>query len=74
MAEWKLTDRFNCADDAGRNYLVIEMTEQVRFNGVWESSVADGGKKFHLLEGQRVNQIDDNSFQIVDNEKIIRKA
>lgn len=66
--------RYECQDDEGSFYVVVEWQMVNTFNSLSGSQRARGGSKFlNLLNGASVTPIDDNTFKIVQTGKIIRK-
>ena len=69
------TDRFECQDDNGNLYTVIESTRYNVFKAIDGSSQEiEGSKSFYLLNGHSVNDIDGETFQVVETDLIIRKV
>lgn len=66
--------RFNAADEAGRQYTVVEYQIFTGIAGVdgtmrW----AGGTKDLRLRDGTDLNFVDENTFEIVQTGKIIRR-
>lgn len=67
-------DRHDCEDDEGREYVVIEYRHfSIRepLNGPRQE--VPGVREYRLSDGSDVNWIDDNTFQILANDRIIRR-
>lgn len=69
------TDRFNARSDDGTIYTVIE------YQNILESRMLDGSvsrakglKSLFLTNGASVNYIDDDTFQVVQTDEIIRRV
>ena len=68
-------DRHDCEDDDGKEYVVIEYQHYRMWrplNGPPQETPTV--REFLLVDGRDVNQVDDNTFQIVLTDKIIRKV
>ena len=69
------TDRFECQDDNGNLHTVIEYTRYNVFNPIDGSSQEiEGSKSLNLSNGHSVNDIDGETFQVVETDLIIRKV
>jgi hypothetical protein len=67
-------DRYDCEDDDSNDYVVIVLQHYV----VWqplsgEREEKPTTKELRLSDGRHVNWLDDETFQIVENDKILRK-
>jgi hypothetical protein len=66
--------RHDCRGDSGRQYTVVEYQNYRRFqplNGPAQD--VPGTKELFLSDGRDVNFIDENTFQIVLTDEIVRK-
>lgn len=69
------SDQFEAQDDEGNLYTVIEyqlVIESEPISG--PSSIMKGTKELFLGNGRAVNYIDDDTFEVVETEKIIRRV
>jgi hypothetical protein len=67
-------NRYRCIGDSGREYTVIEYQHIIRTqlkSGPPQDVL--GTKEWFLSDGQDVNYIDDNTFQIVLTDEFVRK-
>lgn len=67
--------RFEAASDSGERYTIVEyqtMIETQLISG--RKSVVGGTKELLLANGDDVNFIDDDTFKIVKDNKIIRRV
>lgn len=70
----RVTGRFRCKDDDGNEHEVVEYQHYViveELNRQPEELPAE--KEYRLLAGGAVMRIDDSTFRIVANNKILRK-
>ena len=71
----KEISRYTCVGDSGREYTVVEYQNFRVFrplNG--PSQEVPTTKELFLSDGRDVNWIDDNKFQIVITDEIVRKV
>jgi hypothetical protein len=67
-------NRYRCIGDSGREYIVIEHQNFTRFQPLNDPPQdVPGTKGWILSDGQDVNFIDENTFQIVMTDEFIRK-
>ena len=69
--------RFKVKDDSGKSdtiieYRTFEESDEIRSDRMSPDPIV--GKLFETLEGGDVEQIDENSFQILGTNKIVRKV
>ena len=66
--------RYECIGDSGRHYIVVEYQNFLRVHPV-SGSAQDvrTTKECFLSDGRDVNYIDENTFQIVLTDELIRK-
>jgi hypothetical protein len=66
------TDRFECVDEDGNSYPIIEFTEFVEA-GTWggRGGELEGNKFFELEDGAPVNRINAGEFRIVGSGKVL---
>ena len=70
----KEVDRFDAVSDEGDIYTVVVFQEFTEFRSLTGGSTVPGLQEFRLLDGSFVNQIDPETFQILDTEETIRKV
>jgi hypothetical protein len=69
------SDRFEAKDDGGRLYTVVEyqlIIESTPVSG--PTSIMKGTKELFLANGHNVNYIDDDTFEVVETDTIIRRV
>lgn len=60
------TARYHAIGKTGDEYVIIETTEQIRFNGLdGVSDWKNGGRSYRTNKGKPVNWIKDGVFEIV---------
>ncbi|APO74293.1 hypothetical protein AM571_CH01458 [Rhizobium etli 8C-3] len=68
------TDRIQARGESGRIYTVIERTKIISMRMLDGSvSQAKGTKQLSTADGQHVNWIDENTFQIVLTDEILHR-
>jgi hypothetical protein len=68
---------FKAKDDDGKIYTIVEYRTSQQSNEIRSDRMSQPptiGQEFETLEGGHVEQIDDNSFQIISTNKIVRKV
>lgn len=68
------TDRFECTGASGRNYTVLERTMVITQRSISRAQTVNGTRDYITADGQDVNMIDDDTFQIVSTDEILRKV
>jgi hypothetical protein len=69
------TDRFSARGDGGANYTVIEYREVLTETPLrGRRAEALGARDYRLSDGRHVNWIDNETFQILDTNEVIRKV
>jgi hypothetical protein len=72
--EQRQTDRIIAVDDDGDEYVIIEYTTFIEFRPIsGPATWTKGTKELRLDTGQHVNWIDDDTFQIVSNDRVLRR-
>ena len=66
------TESFECEDDEGVQY-VVQTYYLITTHRGWDTSKTKRGPFFDLRGGTKVNQINSETFEIVDSDKRIRK-
>lgn len=75
MAKLEETARFQCKDDQGNSFTVIERTKIVEFKPLsGAAQKAKGTVDYVTSTGLDVNQIDDDTYEIVQSDLIIRRS
>lgn len=70
----KEIDRFDCVDEIGGTYVVIEYETQVLHKPVAGAKKALGGSLSWFLEdGSSVNRLDNDRYKIVETDEIIHR-
>jgi hypothetical protein len=66
--------RFRAVSDDGEEFVVIEY-QRIHENRFLDGkrSITKGRKRLALSDGSRVNQIDPETFKIVESNQVIRK-
>lgn len=70
----KLVDMFECTDEFGTIYTIKAYAPELRyptFSG--DNSVIFGTKSLYTSDGQHVNMIDDDTYQIVVNDRLLKR-
>jgi hypothetical protein len=68
-------DRFDAVSEDGTVYTIVEYQRVVGFRPISRQSPDVGGsRRLALVDGRHVNQIDENTFRIFDDETIIRRT
>lgn len=71
----KLISRIACKDDTGQTYVLEEWQEQIPAGHLDDpNATTPGMKQLILSTGGRVNYIDEDTFEIVQTDTIIRRA
>jgi hypothetical protein len=68
------TDRFDCEDDRGGEYVVVELQHY----SIWEPLSGPRQEKptvkeYRLLDGRDVEIVGEGTFRIIATDKVIRK-
>jgi hypothetical protein len=66
--------RFDAVSDEGDIYTVVVFQEFTEFRSLIGGSTLPGLQEFRLLDGSFVNQINPETFQILDTDEILRKV
>lgn len=69
----KEVDRFQAESDDGDVYTVVVFQEFIEFRSMTGNDWKPGLRELKLLDGSHVNEIDSETFQILDTDEIIRK-
>lgn len=70
----KEISRFEAQSDSGERYTVIEYQTMIEFQPIsGPKSFVGGTKELLLANGSDVEFIDDDTFQIVKTDKVIRR-
>lgn len=70
----KLIDRFKAIDEEGTIYTINCFQEYMRTESFNGTSVVKGLKRFETSGFDHVNRIDDNTFEIISTETIVKKV
>lgn len=70
---FKETGRFQCRGDNGRTCIVVERTKILTFRGLSGTQTLNGTRDYITADGQGVNWVDDDTFQIVMTDEILRR-
>ena len=77
MIRKKEVCRFQTKDDGGNVHIIIEYRTSQQSNEIRSDRMSPAptiGQLFEALDGRAVEQIDDNSFQILGANKLVRKV
>ncbi|MEP3232151.1 MAG: hypothetical protein ABJO30_04930 [Hyphomicrobiales bacterium] len=73
--EQKEIDRFDCQDEEGNIYTVIQWTKISVFKPIREKqSKGEGQTRYALTSGDGVEYVDEEQFMIFDTGLLIRKV
>lgn len=73
--EERQVDRFTAADDEGREHEVFVFQSFIVTTALSQKGPGEhpGAKRFNLRLGAPVNRVDDDTFRIAANGKVIRR-
>jgi hypothetical protein len=67
-------DRFQAKDDDGKVFTIVEYQHMIEITLSGKISIAKGTKGMFLTNGHSVNYIDDETFEVVETGKFIRRV